>query len=195
MKLFIGTTNSGKLAHYRQFLSGSGIEIITPNDLNIAGQPEETADTVEGNAILKAKFYFQKSRLPTLCDDAGFEIPALGNWPGTHAHRINGQEAGDREIIDAITARMKNLTGEDRRARMRVVLALATPDGKIRTASGEISGLVPAQHYDKLMPRFPYRSLLFLPELNKWFYDLTEAEENKLGYRRAALEKIKSYLF
>ncbi len=194
MELFIGTTNPSKLDHYRKFLAGSGIKILTPTDLHISEQPEETGETVEENAALKARFYFKRTHIPTLADDAGFEIPALGNWPGTHAHRINGHAASDQEIIDTIIGRMGDLKGGGRKARMHVVLALALSQHDIKTAGGEISGMVPEMPYDKLMPHFPYRSLLFITSLNKWFYDLTEDEESRIGYRRAALENIKRFL-
>ncbi len=194
MKLLLGTSNEGKIRHYKKFLSNANLELVTLKDVGITDEPEETGMTLEENATLKAKFYYEKSGLPTLADDAGFEIPALNNFPGVQSRRIDGITRTDKEILDIIIDRMKDLKSQDRAARMKVALALALDKDDIKIATGEITGIVPEKPYEKLEDYFPYRSLLFIPQLNKWFYDLTEDEENMLGYRKAAAEKIKQYL-
>lgn len=195
MKLLIGTGNPRKIIHYKNFFKPGEVELVCASDVGITEQPEENGQTLEENAILKAKFYFGKSGLPTIADDAGFEIPALDNWPGINAHRINGNDASDQEIITTVLERMKNLKGQDRVARMRIVIALAMPGKDIVTASRQIEGVVSEKPFDKLEPHFPYRSLLYFPNLKKWFYEIDEKEEDGLGYRKAALEKLKPILF
>ncbi len=93
-------------------------------------------------------------------------------------------------IIDTVIAKMRNLKGDERKARMSIALALQVSTDKIFTAFGFLEGVVPEKPYEKLENHLPYRSLLFLPQLSKWFYNLTEQEENNLGYRKAAFEKI-----
>jgi XTP/dITP diphosphohydrolase len=193
-KLLLGTNNPAKVGHYRRFFTGDDIELDTPQDLGIIGQPEETGITLEENAVVKAKFYFRRSGLPTLADDAGFEIPALDNFPGVLSKRFAGREMTDREVLEGILERMKGLEGGRRKARMRVVAALAFSENGVKTAEGEVEGVVPEKHYAKTAASFPYRSLLYVPKLGKWFYDLTEEEEELLGYRKAALVKLKKYL-
>lgn len=194
MKLLIGTGNPAKTKHYEKFLKGWGVKLVSAFDAGVTEKPEETGMTLEENAILKAKFYFERSGLPTLADDAGFEIPALNNWPGVNSHRLNGRgESSDEEIIDTVINRMKGLKGERRQAKMKIVLALALFPDNIKTASGEIEGIVPEKPYDKIELHFPYRSLLFVPKLNKWFYDIG-VEKNGMDHRKIALEKLKSYL-
>lgn len=193
-KLLLGTNNSAKVAHMRQFLADLPIELITPQEVGITMEPEETGETFEDNALLKANYYFEKSGLPTIADDAGFEIPALDNFPGVHSKRFAGHEMNDGEIVAEIIERMKDLKGDDRQAHFRIVIVLKLSDEEVHTATGSISGTVPERPLDKRMERFPYRSLLFVDELNKWFYDVTEEEEDKLGYRKAAIEKLKPYI-
>lgn len=192
-QLFIGSGNKAKIETYKRFLADTPVKIITLKDITVA-EPEETGSSLEENAKLKANYYFEKTGIPTLADDGGFEIPALGNFPGSHSRRFTGAEMSDEEIITAILDRMKRLKGNDRRARFRVVLALKLPATQVHIASGEIAGHVPEQPLNRHIPHFPYRSLLFVDKLNKWFYDITEAEEEHLGYRKAAFTQLKHYL-
>ena len=192
-ELLLGTTNPAKINHYQRFLKEFDIRILTPPEVGVTDSPPEQGDTLEANAAQKAEYYHKRTGLPTLADDAGFEIPALKNFPGVHSRRFAGHEMDDREIIEATLKRMENLNGPDRQARMRVVLALVIPGEGVKLASGSITGTVPRQPYGKLEPSFPYRSLLFVSSLNKWFYEVTETEEEQLGYRKAALNKLKKY--
>jgi len=193
-KLLVGTGNQSKLSHYRQYFEGTNIHLVGLADVGISDEPEETGETFEENAVLKARFYCKKSGLPALSDDAGFEIPALGNFPGVKSNRFAGHKMSEQEVIDGILKKMSGLQGEDRLAVMKVVVALAFPDGKTFVESGFIKGIVPEKPYPKTEIKFPYRSLLYLPTLEKWFYEISPQEEDQLGYRKSAVQKIKSHL-
>ena len=193
-KLLLGTNNSAKVAHMKQFLSDLNIEIVTPQEVGITEEPEETGKTLEENARLKADFYFGKSGLPTIADDAGFEIPALDNFPGVYSKRFAGHEMTDEEIIFGILKKMKDLTGEQRKGDFKIVIALKLSDSEVHITSGQISGTVADQPLDRRMERFPYRSLLYVDQLDKWFMDVTEEEENSIGYRKGAVEQLKPFI-
>jgi XTP/dITP diphosphohydrolase len=193
-KLLLGTNNASKVAHYKEYLKDLPIQIMTPKEVGIIESPEETGDTLEANAILKADYYFKKSGLPTLADDGGFEIPVLNNFPGVYSRRFAGHEMSDEEVISEIIKRMDGLADEQRHARMRAVSALRLDAEHIYTATGSIEGHVQQTPDPRRMTDFPYRSLLFIDALNKSFYDITEAEEEQLGYRKAAVEQLKRYL-
>ncbi|MEK9180749.1 MAG: non-canonical purine NTP pyrophosphatase [Patescibacteria group bacterium] len=193
-KLLLGTGNPKKVEHYKEFLRDFKGEIFSVKDLAIL-EPVEDAATLEENAVAKAKYYFQKAGFPALADDGGFEIPALNNFPGVKSKRFAGKDLTDQETIEEILKRMRGLVGEQRKARFRVVVALAQSPYVVHTASGVIEGVVPEKPYEKIMPHFPYRSLLFVTAMNKWFYEVTEEEEERLGYRKAAVERLKKFLF
>ncbi len=193
-KLLIGTGNPMKFANYKKYFVNSGIELISTKDLGITEEPQETGTTMEANAILKAKYYNEKSGMPTLADDAGFEIPALNNFPGVNSKRFAGHEMTDDEIINGILEKMKELKGDQRKATMKLSLALALDQDHVYTANGSLSGHVPEQPNEKRFDRFPYRSLLFVDALNKWSIDMTPEESEKLGYRGAAVTQLKKYL-
>lgn len=191
-KLLIGSGNPVKISLYQAYFNDLPIQLVRAKDLGLTEEPEEAAGTLEENAILKAKYYFEKTGLPTLADDAGFEIAALNNFPGVHSKRFAGPDASDEEIIAQIMEKMKDLKGDERKARMRVVVAL-TLDGKdVHTGTGQISGHVPEAPYEKRTPHMPYRSLLFVDSLNKWFDDILG--EDRIGYRDKAVNELKKYL-
>ena len=188
MKLLIATTNQGKLKEIQRFLSDVNIELVSLKDLSIKDVVEETGKTFEENAILKAKFYSEKSGLPTLADDGGFEIDELGGEPGVYSHRWVDptRESSDEELNTYTIERMKHLPEGKRGAQLRLVLALMLPDGTIKTAEDSVHGIVPIHPTGKLSPGFPFRSLLFLPEINKYYNhdELTELENEKYNHRK-----------
>ena len=185
-KILIGTGNPAKLATYRKLLKNFNLEIISSKELNIA-EPEEVGSTFEQTAIDKANYYFKKSRIPTIVDDGGFEIEALNGEPGIKSNRWIGREMSDEEIISEVMKRMQGIT--NRNCKHTIILALATPFG-VFTAHGEIAGEVADKPSEKRVVKFPYRSVLFLPNYNKYWVDLTEAEEEIMNHRGAALAKL-----
>jgi XTP/dITP diphosphohydrolase len=195
VKLLIATSNPAKLAEIRLFLSDLPLEFVGLKDVGISDHAEETGSTFEENAIIKAKFYRKLSGLPTIADDGGFEIDALGGAPGVKSHRwIDGSKDNDDEALIAYA--MEKLTPfplVKRGAQLRLVLAYVDNHDKIHTAEASIRGIVPLKASDKRTEGFPYRSLLFLPEIQK-FYDhdlLTPEETHVLNHRKKAVEKLK----
>ena len=87
MQLLIGTNNAGKVIEIGEALANLPITIITPKKLEIAEAPPETGSTFEENAILKAKFFHERSGLPTVADDSGIIVEALQNELGLHTRR------------------------------------------------------------------------------------------------------------
>jgi XTP/dITP diphosphohydrolase len=195
MKLLIATTNPGKLAEIREFLSDLPVALVNLKDIGITDNVEETGSTFEENALLKARYYCQKSGLPTIADDGGFEIDALGGEPGVKSHRwIHGdREDSDEDLIVYTFERMKDIPRQNRGAQLRAVLVFLTPDGQMHTATATTRGIVPNAPSDVRTEGFPYRSILFLPEINKFYnHDiLTTEETERYNHRKHALEELK----
>jgi XTP/dITP diphosphohydrolase len=105
-------------------------------------QVDESGDTFEENACIKALAYAQASGLLTLADDSGLEVDALDGAPGVHSARYAGPQAGDvdryRKLLDALA----DVPEEQRSARFRCVVALAQPDGTVYTADGACEGKI-----------------------------------------------------
>lgn len=197
-KLLIATTNPGKLAEIRRFLSDLPIQLVSLQDIGITESVEETGATFEENAILKASYYAKKSGLPALADDGGFEIDALGGEPGVRSHRwINPtRESGDEELIAYAFERMKDVPEGKRGAQLRLVLALTLPDGSVHTVTDAARGVVPLAPSSERVPGFPYRSILYIPQIGKFYnHDLLTPEETeKYNHRKRALDALKPIL-
>lgn len=195
-KLLIATTNPGKLAEIRSFLSDVPVELVSLKDVGITVNVEETGKTFEENAVLKAKTYAELSGLMTLADDGGFEIDALSGEPGVKSHRwVHGdRDSSDEELIAYTFLRMKDVPEKKRGAQLTLVLALVQPGNPvIATAKESIRGAVPLEPSLIRHEGFPYRSILYIPELKK-FYDhmsFTHEETERYNHRKKALEKLK----
>jgi XTP/dITP diphosphohydrolase len=199
-RLLIATTNPAKLAEYRILLRQMdiGLEPVSLAEVGLTQAPEETGDTFLDNALLKARFYFERSDLPTLADDGGLEVEALGGAPGVRSHRWLGIEnPTDRALAEEVIRRMEGVEKPRRTARIRAAIALMyRSDGDVREASAEaaIEGLIAPRTYPEIRPGFPYRAVLWLPERSCYLGELGEVEEARISQRRKALLELRGEL-
>lgn len=197
-KLLIATTNPGKVLEYKEILKDLPIELVTLNDLGISADVEEDGKTFEENAVKKVEFYSKLAGLPTLAEDSGLEIDYLNGEPGVRTKRWLGYDASESELISATLEKLKGVPMEKRGAQLRVVIALSVKDEKIQTFEGVIRGLIMEKPIDKIIPGYPFRTLFYIPEINKILGELTMAEEAKVAHRKRAIEKalpvIRKYL-
>ena len=193
--LLVATTNPGKLSELREFLSDLPITVVSLTDVGITSHVEETGKTFKDNAILKATHYAKDSGLPTIADDGGLEIDALGGEPGVKSHRwIHGtKDSSDEELIVYTLERMKGLPRARRGAQLHLVMAFATPEGKTFISEGAIRGIIPDKPSSYRRKGFPYRSLLYLPDLKKFYNhdELTKEENEQYNHRKMAVEQLK----
>ncbi len=197
-KLLIATTNPGKLVEITSFLKDIPVQPVSLKDLRVIDYPEETGKTFEENAILKAKFYVQKTGLPALADDGGAEIDALGGEPGIKTRRwiYSDRDSTDEELIAYTLEKLKGIPLQDRGMQLRAVIALALPSGKYYTGTAKIRGIITIKPSPQRHPGFPFRSLMYIPELGKFYnHDLMTPEENDAyNHRKKALEELKPIL-
>ena len=191
-KLLLGTNNQAKVREYRSLLPGYDYELVTLAEQGISIEVEETGESLEENARLKATVTARESRLLTLADDSGLEVDALGGEPGRLSARYAGENATDRGRIEYLLQRLDGVTWGNRTARFRCVIALATPDGKVEFCSGECPGLI------TLEPRgeqgFGYDPIFYLPELDKTMAELPLEQKNKISHRGQAARKAAQVL-
>jgi XTP/dITP diphosphohydrolase len=197
-KLLIATSNPGKFGEITHYLSDLPLELVSLKYVGITDTVEETGITFEENAILKAKHYSEESGLPTIGDDGGFEIDALNGEPGVKSHRwIHGDtEDSDEELIAYTFQKMKGVPADKRGAQLRAVLAFVTPGGYVRTAEAATRGIIPAAPSSVRNQGFPYRSILFLPKINKYYNanELTTEENEVYNHRKKALIELKPFI-
>ena len=126
-RLLIATHSSHKLRELRELLALEETELVSLDDLGIDGEPIEDGETFETNAAIKARFGVRASGLPTLADDSGIEVDALGGGPGVRTRRYAGENATDLDNNGKLLAALGDLPTERRGARYVCVLALALP--------------------------------------------------------------------
>jgi len=196
--LLVATTNPGKLAELQEFLADLPLTLVSLKDVGITATVEETGKTFEENAILKSTYYAKISGLPTIADDGGFEIDALGGQPGVKSHRWIHQdrEDEDEELIGYALLRLKDIPLEKRGAQLRLVLAFALPGGKSWTSEASVRGIIPMEASMYRRQGFPYRSLLYIPDLQKFYNhdELTQEENKTYNHRKKAVEELKAIM-
>jgi XTP/dITP diphosphohydrolase len=174
---------------YKSLLKGLPFELVLLAELGINTSVDEIGESLEENARLKAATLARKSQLLTLADDSGLEVDVLGGEPGRLSARYAGDGASDRDRVEYLLSRLKDVPEGKRSARFRCVIAIARPGGEVELCSGECHGFI------TLEPRgeegFGYDPIFYLPELGKTMAELTLEEKNRVSHRgRAARQAI-----
>lgn len=192
-KLLVATKNPGKLKEISNFLKDLKVQIVSLEDAGIDRDFEEKGNTYKENSQNKAIFFAKLSDLPTIADDGGIEIKALGGEPGIHSRRWLGYEASDEELIEHMKKVVSKIPENKRQAEFKTVISFAMPDGSIWSTNGEVQGVVTSEPEMKLLKGYPYRSFFYLPELKKFYHEseLDEEEEKIYNHRYKAIAKLK----
>lgn len=193
-KLLIATFNKGKAKDYKNFLKELPMKLVTLSDIGITEEFDEIHNTFEENAKGKAEFYEKLSGLPTLADDSGIEIPFYNMEPGVNTKMWDGVGKNDKAYQVFILEKIKKIPMNQREAQLRAVLALSI-NGKTNLAEGKIKGILSDRVYDKSNTHgYPWDRVFIIPEINKYYEELTHEENLKYNHRRLALEKLKTFL-
>ena len=191
-RLVLATTNPGKLAELSALLAGVPYDLVSLSDVGIDQEVDEPGDTLEENASHKAASYARLGGLPTLADDSGLEVDALGGEPGPRSSRYAGPEATDADRIAFLLSKLDNIPEESWTARFRCVIALAQPGRPMELFTGECQGRIVR------VPRggngFGYDPIFLLPQTGKTMAELTSSEKNRISHRSLAARKAMAAL-
>jgi XTP/dITP diphosphohydrolase len=192
LKIVLATRNIGKLKELQQLLKINGIEYIPVSQFNVE-DVEETEDTFEGNAVLKARFVSEVLNQPTIADDSGMEILALNNYPGVHSARCAGETATDEEKRQHILKKMGGI--KNRQAKFISVVAFHNNKTGITSwFRGECTGEILYQPRGQADINIQYDSIFHLPKIGKTFAELPKEEKNKISHRAKSCKELKDYL-
>lgn len=187
IELLFATTNAGKLAEL-QGLIGPGARVRSLAEFPGIPEPEEDADTFEGNAAKKAVAYAKATGLPALADDSGLVVEALGGRPGVHSARYVAGSDVDR--LNKVLEEMRGV--QDRRASFVCALCLALPTGETFIERGEVHGLLTEG------PRgsggFGYDPIFLVPSLGKTTAELSREEKARISHRGEAFRRMQPTL-
>lgn len=188
-KLVFATNNAHKLEEIRAIL-GDKVEILSLNDINCHADIPETADTLQGNAALKAQYIYENYGLDCFADDTGLEVEALNGAPGIYSARYAVGEGHDSE------ANMKKLLSEmqdkdNRKARFRTVICLIE-GGKEHFFEGIVNGSIIRERRGGA--GFGYDPVFIPDGYSETFAEMGNDEKNKISHRARAVQKLCEYL-
>jgi XTP/dITP diphosphohydrolase len=183
-RLVIASNNANKIREIKAILHGYFMDIVSMGEAGLAMEVEETGDTFEENAVLKAKAVAKAAGCWALADDSGLCVDALGGAPGIYSSRWSGKgdEPNNEKLLEEVTKK------PIRTARYVCVMALANPAGNVVTAEGQCNGII------GLVRRggggFGYDPLFVLPERRCTMAELSDEEKNAISHRGNALRAL-----
>ncbi len=187
-KIVIATNNLGKQKEMKAILKN--YELLTLKDIKCQIEVVEDQETFEGNAKKKAKEIGDIANLGCIADDSGLEIAALNGWPGVYTARFLGEEATPEQKNKAILKKMEGLEGEDRKAKVKCVMAYYE-NGKFIIGKGEINGKIAKKERGKNGFGF---DPIFELDNGKTYAELSQEEKNAISHRKIALENLEKQL-
>jgi len=188
MKLIFATHNQHKLDEIKLLLPKS-IELVSLADINFTDDIAETADTLKGNAILKARHIHEKFGVNCFADDSGLEVETLNGAPGVYSARYAGLQKSDANNNQKLLAELKDKS--NRKACFKTVIALISA-GKEYTFDGIIKGVILTEMHGT--KGFGYDPLFKPNGYNKTFAQMSTDEKSKISHRGLAVNKLVDFL-
>ncbi len=190
MKLIFATGNLNKIKEVAQILGDdSRFEIVPMSQIGVKEDIPETSPTIEGNALQKARYLYDRYKVNCIAEDTGLEIDGLGGAPGVYSARYAGEEKNAEANIQLV---LKNLAEkDDRTARFRTVIALIINE-KEQTFEGIIEGKIDTKKSGN--GGFGYDPIFIPDGYNQSFGEMDEAIKNQISHRSLALKKLMDFL-
>ena len=195
MKIIAATKNPGKIREIQKILGQLGFEVMSQATAGIDVDIEETGDTFEKNALIKARAVAMMCDNPVLADNSGLCVEALGGKPGIYSARYAGEGASDADKVNKLLSELDGV--KNRRAKFVTSAAFIFPDGREITVSGEVHGTILTEALGE--NGFGYDPVFYSDELKKTFAEASDDEKNSVSHRSRALaalcEKLKGETF
>lgn len=186
-KIVLASKNLDKVKEMRLALKGLPIEILSLADFAEMPDAVEDGATFEENAIIKAKFFAERTELACLADDSGLEVDALGGLPGVYSARFAGWHADDNTNNQKLLDELKKVGVAESAAAYRCVLAFVDTDGTEILTQGKVAGKI--KTVAKGSGGFGYDPYFYIDE-NKTMAEISAVEKNKISHRGAALREM-----
>lgn len=185
-QIVLASGNPGKLAEFRTMLAG--YKVISPKDLGVALDVEETGETFYDNALIKARALYELTGLPALADDSGLCVDALGGAPGVLSARYSGGSNKDNNA--KLLNELAGMT--DRKAHFECCIVCF--DGRsVVSASGKTFGVI--TDAERGNGGFGYDPLFLSDDLGKTFGEASETEKNRVSHRARALGTLADKIY
>lgn len=181
-RFLIASNNAHKIKEFEKIFESLGFELVTPKKLGISCDPEENGSTFEENSLIKAREFFKLSGIPTVADDSGLCVNALGGEPGIYSARYGGFDDDNKRLFFLLS----NLEDKiDRSAYFNCTIACVLDDKTEFTVSGKVCGNIIKEPLGEC--GFGYDPI-FVPEgYDMTFAQMSESQKNKISHRANAL--------
>ncbi len=191
-RLVLASRNEAKKRELLHIIDGSGLEILTLNEIPEAPEVVEDSQTFQENAIKKAQEIARFTGYVTLADDSGLEVDALGGRPGVYSARFAGEPTNDEKNNQKLIYMLQGVPAEERKARFRCVIAIAYPDGRVTTAEGTCEGMI--AYSPQGQGGFGYDPLFIPQGYSETFAELPPEVKNRISHRGKALQEASEIL-
>ncbi|MCF8011299.1 MAG: XTP/dITP diphosphatase [Clostridiales bacterium] len=192
MRLVLATNNEGKVRELQDMLGTQDFEVVSLKEYPSIPEVEEDGATFKENAVKKAREISAAVGEWTMADDSGLEVDYLGGAPGVHSARFAGEHGDNEANNKRLLELLEGVPFENRTARFRCVVAVASPGGDVKTAEGSCEGIITGD------PRgdegFGYDPLFYSPEHGKTFAELDRETKNASSHRGRALRGARDFL-
>jgi len=190
MKLILASHNQKKIAELRRILHPMGFEVISPGDAGVLSDAEETGKTFAENARIKALDIYRKTGLPTVADDSGLCVDALGGRPGVHTALYGGEYLPYDEKMALLLSELNGLPQDKRTARFCCAICCVLPGGDLIETYGECEGWIAFEPAGS--GGFGYDPIFMIGD--KSFGETPPGEKDALSHRSVALRQLEKKL-
>ncbi|QHL88973.1 non-canonical purine NTP diphosphatase [Nibribacter ruber] len=189
MKICFASNNAHKLKEIQSLL-GAPFELVSLEELGCTEELAEDQDTLEGNALQKAQYVWEKFKTPCFADDTGLEVAALNQEPGVYSARYAGPARDNQANMQKV---LNNLQGQkNRKARFRTSIALILEEGELHYFDGIVEGHI--LEAPKGTNGFGYDPI-FAPETSSLsFAEMSSEQKNQISHRARAVQQLVSFL-
>jgi XTP/dITP diphosphohydrolase len=189
-QVVVATKNMGKVREFAELFERFDLEVKSLHDFPHIEEVEETGETFEENAILKADSLSRQLNAIVIADDSGLIVDALNGKPGVYSARFAGEPKDDQANIDKVLQELNDIAFEKRKARFYCALAVAFPEGdkKPVIVNGTCEGYILEQRRGE--NGFGYDPIFYVEEYKRAMAELSSDEKNAISHRGRALRKL-----
>lgn len=188
MKIVFASSNPNKIKEIKQLVPNT-IEILSLEDIGCFETIPETAQTIEGNALLKAEYVYEKYGLPCFADDTGLEVDFLNGEPGVYSARYAGANKNAENNMNKLLQKLDGIS--NRKAQFKTVICLKI-DSKTELFTGIVKGTIGCEKRGN--QGFGYDPIFFPDSSNRTFAEMSLEEKAELSHRAIALKKCITFL-
>lgn len=190
--LLLASQNPGKLAEMRQLIAGLPFRVVGPREVGIQEAPDETGRSFLENAVLKARYYAQRSGLLTAADDSGLSVDALDGGPGLYSSRFGGEGATDADRNRLLLEKLRGVPWAKRGARFTSAVAVARGGDVLFEAQETVEGIIAEE--TKGPNGFGYDPLFFYPPFACTFGEARPEDKGRVSHRGKAFARLRRFL-